>query len=65
MIIKIPQFFLPIYLIRVSKGGEKMWWIRLLPVVFFAVTAFSLISFQSIEIVHAFFDFIQDKHKIK
>jgi|UPI000419FB12 hypothetical protein len=42
-----------------------MWWIRLLPVVFFAVTAFSLISFQSIEIVHAFFDFIQDKHKIK
>ncbi|WML47909.1 hypothetical protein RCG23_21760 [Neobacillus sp. PS3-34] len=42
-----------------------MMWIRIIPIVFFAITAFSLMSFQSVEILHAFFDFIHDKHKLK
>ncbi|MDP4086399.1 MAG: hypothetical protein Q8934_17570 [Bacillota bacterium] len=40
-------------------------WIRALFVGFFSLTAFSLFSFQSIEIVHAFLNFIHDKHQLK
>jgi hypothetical protein len=40
-------------------------WIRLIMVGFFAITAFSLVSFQSIEIVHAIMNFINDKHQLK
>jgi len=35
-------------------------WIRLIPIVFFSLTALSLLTFQSIEIVHAFFDVISN-----
>ena len=31
-------------------------WIRLIPIMLFSVTALSLLVFQSVEIVHAFFD---------
>ncbi|WP_285292064.1 hypothetical protein [Bacillus sp. ISL-18] len=31
-------------------------WIRLIPIIFFSVTALSLLTFQSLEIIHAFFD---------
>ncbi|WP_268877621.1 hypothetical protein [Heyndrickxia camelliae] len=40
-------------------------WIRFIPVVFFSMTALSLVAFQSIEIVHAFIDFISSKSNIK
>jgi len=40
-------------------------WIRLVIVGFFSLTAFSLMSFQSIEIVHAIMDFLQNKNHIK
>jgi hypothetical protein len=33
-------------------------WIRLIPIVFFSVTALSLFTFQGFEMVHAFFDLI-------
>ncbi|WP_268877625.1 hypothetical protein [Heyndrickxia camelliae] len=39
-------------------------WIRLIPIVFFSMTALSLIAFQSLEIIHAFFDFITHKTDI-
>lgn len=42
-----------------------MLWVRFLILGFFSVTALSLMSFQSIEIVHAFINFIQDKHQLK
>ncbi|MGV3463773.1 MAG: hypothetical protein ACO1OT_00585 [Heyndrickxia sp.] len=40
-------------------------WIRFIPIIFFSMTALSLVAFQSIEIVHAFFDFISSKSNIK
>lgn len=40
-------------------------WVRFLFVGFFALTALSLLTFQSIEIVHAFMNFIHDKHQLK
>lgn len=42
-----------------------MVWGRILMVGFFSITALSLLSFQSIEIVHAFFHMIQEKHQLK
>ena len=42
-----------------------MIWARLLIIGFFSLSAISLMSFQSIEIVHAFINFIQDKHQLK
>ncbi|MGG5253973.1 hypothetical protein ACQYAD_10805 [Neobacillus sp. SM06] len=42
-----------------------MLWGRLLMVGFFSVTAISLLSFQSIEIVHALLSLIQDRHQLK
>ncbi|MBM7650908.1 hypothetical protein [Neobacillus cucumis] len=35
-------------------------WIRLIPIVLFSVTALSLLTYQSFEIVHAFFDFFSN-----
>jgi len=40
-------------------------WVRFIPIVFFSMTALSLVAFQSIEIVHAFIDFISSKSNIK
>ncbi|MDR6998258.1 hypothetical protein [Neobacillus niacini] len=40
-------------------------WVRLLIVGFFSLSALSLMSFQSIEIVHAVINFLQDKHQLK
>ncbi|MDQ6599279.1 MULTISPECIES: hypothetical protein [Bacillaceae] len=40
-------------------------WVRLLIVGFFSLSALSLMSFQSIEIVHAVMNFLQDKHQLK
>ncbi|WP_256218455.1 hypothetical protein [Bacillus sp. MUM 116] len=40
-------------------------WVRLLIVGFFSLSALSLVSFQSIEIVHAVINFLQDKNQIK
>ncbi|MDP4084900.1 MAG: hypothetical protein Q8934_09825 [Bacillota bacterium] len=40
-------------------------WIRVIPIVFFSLTALSLITFQSLEIVHAFFDIISNNSNIK
>ncbi|MEH7093290.1 hypothetical protein [Neobacillus vireti] len=42
-----------------------MFWFRLIIVGFFSFTAISLVSYQSIEIIHAVFDFIRDKHQLK
>lgn len=42
-----------------------MFWGRLLMVSFFSLTALSLLSFQSIEIVHALWHLIQEKHQLK
>jgi hypothetical protein len=33
-------------------------WIRLIPIVFFSLSALSLLTFQSLEIVHSFLDLI-------
>jgi hypothetical protein len=38
-----------------------MFWIRLIPVVAFSITALSLFTFQGIEIIHAFTDYLQKK----
>jgi hypothetical protein len=38
-----------------------MFWIRLIPVVAFSITALSLFTYQGIEIIHAFNDFFQKK----
>jgi hypothetical protein len=35
-------------------------WIRFIPIIFFSISALSLMTFQSLEIVHAFFDFISN-----
>ncbi|WP_256218424.1 hypothetical protein [Bacillus sp. MUM 116] len=35
-------------------------WIRLIPIIFFSLSALSLLTFQSVEIVHAFFDLISN-----
>lgn len=40
-------------------------WVRLVIVGFFSLTALSLMSFQSIEIVHAIMNFIYDKNQLK
>ncbi|WP_283249422.1 hypothetical protein [Bacillus sp. FJAT-49736] len=40
-------------------------WVRFIPIVFFSFTALSLVAFQSIEIVHAFIDYISAKTNIK
>jgi len=42
-----------------------MLWIRFVIVGFFSLTALSLMSFQSIEIVHAIIHFFQDKNQLK
>ncbi|XJZ25811.1 hypothetical protein ACF5W4_10360 [Bacillota bacterium Lsc_1132] len=42
-----------------------MLWGRLVMVGFFSLTAISLLSFQSIEIVHALWHLIQDKNQLK
>ncbi|CRK83752.1 hypothetical protein [Neobacillus massiliamazoniensis] len=42
-----------------------MFWGRLLILGFFSLSALSLISYQSIEIIHAVINFIQDKHQLK
>ncbi|WP_257000283.1 hypothetical protein [Neobacillus jeddahensis] len=42
-----------------------MLWIRFVIVGFFSLTALSLISYQSIEIIQAVMDFIRDKHQLK
>lgn len=36
-------------------------WIRLIPIIFFSITALSLLTFQSLEIVHAFFDYFTNQ----
>ncbi|WP_272928185.1 hypothetical protein [Bacillus sp. USDA818B3_A] len=36
-------------------------WIRLIPIVFFSVAALTLVTYQSFEIVHAFFDFFSNE----
>ncbi|MEW4283480.1 hypothetical protein [Priestia koreensis] len=38
-----------------------LFWIRLVPVAFFSITALSLIAFQSVEIVHAFLNLFSHK----
>jgi hypothetical protein len=40
-------------------------WVRFIPIVFFSLTAVSLVAFQSIEIVHAFINIITSKTNIK
>jgi hypothetical protein len=35
-------------------------WIRLIPIVFFSLSALSLLTFQSLEIVHSFLDLISN-----
>jgi len=42
-----------------------MFWIRFVIVGFFSLTALSLMSYQSVEIIHAVMDFIRDKHQLK
>ncbi|MGG1690471.1 hypothetical protein [Heyndrickxia ginsengihumi] len=42
-----------------------LWLIRFIPVAFFSLTALSLVTFQSLEIVHAFFDIISNKTDVK
>ncbi|MGG3564529.1 hypothetical protein ABES03_23330 [Neobacillus rhizosphaerae] len=42
-----------------------MLWVRLIMVGFFSLTALSLLSYQSVEILHAFIDFFKDKHQLK
>lgn len=38
-----------------------MFWIRLIPVVAFSITALSLFTFQGIEIIHAFTSYFQKR----
>ncbi|WP_256238267.1 hypothetical protein [Bacillus sp. EB600] len=40
-------------------------WIRLVIIGFFSLTALSLMSFQSIEIVHAIMNLIHHKNQLK
>ncbi|MEH7332193.1 hypothetical protein V7161_06120 [Neobacillus drentensis] len=40
-------------------------WVRFVIVGFFSLTALSLMSYQSIEIVHAVINFFHDKHQLK
>lgn len=35
-------------------------WIRLIPILFFSLSALSLLAFQSVEIVHSFIDLISN-----
>lgn len=35
-------------------------WIRLIPIIFFSISALSLLTFQSLEIVHAILDLISN-----
>ncbi|RDI43168.1 hypothetical protein [Falsibacillus pallidus] len=42
-----------------------MFWIRLIPIAFFSLSAISLLAFQSIEIVHAITDLIFQKSRLK
>jgi hypothetical protein len=42
-----------------------MLWVRLVIVVFFSLSALSVLSYQSIETVHAIMNFIHDKHQVK
>lgn len=39
-------------------------WIRLIPIVFFSLSALSLLTFQSLEIVHSFLDLISNSNKL-
>ncbi|MDQ0197722.1 hypothetical protein [Neobacillus ginsengisoli] len=40
-------------------------WVRFLIVGFFSLSALSLMSYQSIEIIHAVMNFLHDKHQLK
>ncbi|WP_267900809.1 hypothetical protein [Falsibacillus albus] len=42
-----------------------MFWLRLIPIAFFGLSAISLIAFQSVEIIHAFTDLIFQKSRLK
>ncbi len=38
-----------------------MFWLRMIPVVLFSITALSLFTYQGIEILHAFTDYFNKK----
>jgi len=38
-----------------------MFWLRMIPVVMFSITALSLFTYQGIEILHAFTDYFNKK----